>query len=65
LCIWYVFVAGDRCNGGSGRDVSNVSYLGPPGVLPRPGLLGLLGLGGLAKRKVKADDNYDTTAQRR
>jgi len=34
-------------------------------VLPRPGLLGLLGLGGLAKRKVKADDNYDTTAQRR
>jgi hypothetical protein len=29
------------------------------------GLLGLLGLGGLAKGKVKADDNYDTTAQRR
>jgi len=26
LCIWYVFAAGDRCNGGSGRDVSNVSY---------------------------------------
>ncbi len=29
------------------------------------GLLGLLGLGGLTKHKVKADDNYDTTAQHR
>jgi len=36
LCIWYVFAAGYRCDGGSGRDVSNVSYSEPPGVLPRP-----------------------------